>query len=378
MNRETPSFSMIRLVLAFLACFLGGTRCLPAASEPPGEVPATTPPYPHSDVIERITWDWSTLRTAAPGSDLWPITWAADDSLFIAFGDGGGFDGTDRDGRVALGFARIEGSPQRFVGINLNGGKNPLHPASFPHSGKVGGVVAVGQRLYAWLNTQNGKWPDVDQALIWSDDAGANWQRAKWVFPKGEARLKPSTFLNFGKGYTAVPDSLDGFVYFYGQKQGDPNHTFMGRVAKQKLPDRDAYEFFGGLSRDQAHWTSDVAKAVPVFVGISGDLSTVVYVPGLRLYLLTNFHSGPGQLGIFDSAEPWGPWTTVSYEENWAGMGAKGQGLTCSFPAKWMSTDGQTLWCVFSAYGPGAKQGINAHDKFNIVKATIHSKASTK
>jgi hypothetical protein len=29
------------------------------------------------------------------------------------------------------------------------------------------------------------------------------------------------------------------------------------------------------------------------------------------------------------------------------------------------------LWCVFSAYGQGAKQGIDAHDKFNVVKATL-------
>jgi hypothetical protein len=52
-------------------------------------------------------------------------------------------------------------------------------------------------------------------------------------------------------------------------------------------------------------------------------------------------------------------------------MGAGGEGLTCCFPQKWMSADGRTLWCVFSAYGQGAKQGIDAHDKFNVVKATL-------
>jgi hypothetical protein len=52
-------------------------------------------------------------------------------------------------------------------------------------------------------------------------------------------------------------------------------------------------------------------------------------------------------------------------------MGTDGEGLTCSFPQKWMSADGRTLWCVFSMYGKGARQGINAHDKFNLVKATL-------
>ena len=35
------------------------------------------------------------------------------------------------------------------------------------------------------------------------------------------------------------------------------------------------------------------------------------------------------------------------------------------------SADGLTLWSIFSVYGDGAKKGINAHDKFNLVKATL-------
>src|SRR5207248_4431350 len=122
-------------------------------------------PYPPSAFIEGIDWQWDTLRTAAPGSDLWPVTWARDGNLYAAWGDGGGFGGTDQDGRVAMGFARIEGPPERFAGFNVNGGKEPEHRASFPKHGKMGGLLAVGARLYGWLNTQNGTWPDVDQAL---------------------------------------------------------------------------------------------------------------------------------------------------------------------------------------------------------------------
>ena len=332
------------------------------------------PPYAHSRVIERIVWEWDTLQTAAPGSDLWPITWAADGSLFTAWGDGGGFGGSDQDGRVALGFARIEGSPEHFVGMNVNGGKNSRHPASFAGKGKVGGVLAVGNRIYAWLNTQNGKWPDVDQALIWSDDAGATWHRADWVFQKGAGNLKPSTFLNFGKAYAGVPDELAGYVYLYGQKQGETTKIFLCRAKTEKLLDRSAYEFWAGLDNDRPRWTADPAKARAVFTDRSGDLASVVYLPALRRYLLTAFHLGPGQLGVFDAPNPWGPWTTVTYEQHWAGMGIEGQGLTCSFPQKWMSADGQSVWCIFSTYGPGAKLGINAHDKFNLVRARIELK----
>src|SRR6516162_5671567 len=72
------------------------------------------PPYPPSRVIESITWHWETYRTAAPGSDLWPTTWGPDGHLYAAWGDGGGFGGTDSDGRVSMGFARIEGGPEKF------------------------------------------------------------------------------------------------------------------------------------------------------------------------------------------------------------------------------------------------------------------------
>ena len=359
-------------ISAALLCILAIPRIASAEADK-GDA-RSKPPYPHSAVIDRIVWDWPTRKTAAPGSDLWPITWAADGSIFTAWGDGGGFGGTDQDGRVALGFARIDGPPEHFVGINLNGGMNPRHPASFPKKGKVGGVLAVGVRVYAWLNTQNGKWPDVDQALIWSDDQGATWQQADWIIAKGEGHFKPSTFLNFGKGYTGVPAGLGAYVFFYGQKQGDASDTFMGRVPAEKLPDRQAYEFFAGLSDSQPRWSADVAAATPVLVDRSGDLAGVAYLPALKRYLLTAFHTGPGQLGIFDSPNPWGPWTTVAYEEHWGDMGAAGEGLTCSFPAKWMGDDNKTLWCVFSCYGGTAKQGIDAHDKFNLVKATIELK----
>jgi hypothetical protein len=56
-------------------------------------------------------------------------------------------------------------------------------------------------------------------------------------------------------------------------------------------------------------------------------------------------------------------------------MGKKGEGLICSFPRKWMSADNLTLWSIFSAYGDSAKTGINAHDRFNLVKATVRLRA---
>ena len=86
-----------------------------------------------------------------------------------------------------------------------------------------------------------------------------------------------------------------------------------------------------------------------------GTPATVAYVPALKRYLLASFHTGPDQLGIFDAPEPWGPWTTVAYYEDWGRMKNEGHGLNCEFPQKWISDDGQTMWCVFSVYGAGGR-----------------------
>lgn len=329
-------------------------------------------PYPPSPVIEGIAWHWDTLKQAAPGSDLWPMTWAADGHLYAAWGDGGGFGGTNSDGRVAMGFARIEGSPEAFVATNVNGGKNPENPASFPDKGKTGGIVCVDGTLYARLNMQDGEWPDVNHGLVWSRDQGATWETAPWVFPKGDGRFKPTAFVQFGQDYDGVPDHLAAFVYFHGHRQGQSGDTFMGRVLRDRIADRETYEFIAGFAADGTPiWSSGVDQAQPVFTDPDGGIGSVTYVPALDRYIGAGYHGGPNKLGIFDAPEPWGPWTTVAYYEDWGDMGSDGHGLTCSFPRKWMSADGLTMWCVFSVYGEGAKQGIKAHDCFNLVKLTL-------
>ena len=338
---------------------------------------SSKPPYPPSPVIQGIAWHWDTYTNAAPGSDLWPVTWGADDHLYAAWGDGGGFGGSDSDGRVSMGFARIEGGPENCRGINVNGGKNPESPASFPKKGKTSGIAFVDGTLYASINLQDGPWPAVNHTLAWSADRGATWTKADWLFPKGAANFQPAKFLNFGKDYTGVPAPLAGYVYIYGPSQdarrGSGNRLYLVRAPRSRLRERAAYEFCQGPRGDgQPSWSSDFALARPVFTDANGlTPGAVVFNPGIKRFLLTCFHTGPGQLGVFEASTPWGPWRTVAYYENWGNMGDAGEGLSCEFPQKWISADGLTLWSVFSVYGQGGKQGINAHDKFNLVKATM-------
>jgi hypothetical protein len=334
-------------------------------------------PYPPSRNIKGITWHWDSYQTAAIGSDLWPVTWGPDDNLYVAWGDGGGFGGTDSDGRVGLGFGRIEGGPEHFQGININGGKNPEHPATFPKKGKSGGVIFDQGILYANINLQDGPWPDVNHVLAWSADKGASWTKCDWLFAKGADNFHPARFLNFGKDGAGVPAPLAGYIYLCGgtqdPKRGATNSLYLARAPRGKILDRDVFQFFSGLDANgHAEWNQNFAPARPIFSDANGiALGGMVYDPGLGCFLLTTFHAGPGQLGVFESRQPWGPWRTVAYYEDWGGMGTAGEGLTCEFPQKWMSADGSTLWAIFSVYGAGAKQGIKAHDRFNLVKVKL-------
>ncbi len=276
------------------------------------------------------------------------------------------------------GVARIEGPAENFRGINVNGGKAPEHPATFPRKGKTAELAFVDGVLYAAVNLQDGPWPDVHHALAWSTDRGATWTQASWLFPMGAGDFQPATFLQFGKGYTGLPSRLAGYVYLCGPKhvggRGNGNRLYLARAARGKLRDRLAYEFFHGLEKGEPTWTPDSAAARPIFTDLNGALSgAMVYNPGLKRFLLTCFHAGPGELGVFDAAQPWGPWSTIAYYEHWGQMGAAGEGLNCEFPQKWMSDDGLALWCIFSVYGDGGKQGIWAHDRFNLVKATLRA-----
>lgn len=134
---------------------------------------AESPPGP-STPITGVTFDWSSHLRFAPGSDNWPATWSDDDNQYAFWGDGGGFGGSNTDGRVSLGVARIEGDGGSYQGVNRFGGKSGECPSTI--YGKVHGApLSLHGVLYAWLT------PDIEAAvydsftLIKSIDKGCTW-----------------------------------------------------------------------------------------------------------------------------------------------------------------------------------------------------------
>lgn len=351
------------LVLCVAGCNNGSVGPGHAASPS-----SSNPPYPASSVIKGITWDWGSRVRKAPGSDLWPVTWGAGNNLYAAWGDGGGFGGTDSKGRVSLGFAKIEGSPEHFTGVNIWGGEAGKNPAQF--GGKSGGMFSANGTLYAWINLQNRPWPHPDVTLAWSDNLGATWEKAAWIFPGTNAAFRPEGFLNFGRDNA---NARDQYIYIYGRDVGNDRAAFLARVLPSNLRDKTRYEYFCGLGGKGApEWSTNIINRRPCFSDPNGvEGFTVIYNQPLGRYIATTAHGNVARLGIFDAPQPWGPWTTIAYYDDWGGYPKHGgEALAYSFPTKWISNDGLTMWMIFSAYDPPT----DSLDSFNLVKCTLRLK----
>jgi CubicO group peptidase (beta-lactamase class C family) len=305
-----------------------------------------TIPYPRSPVIQSVQWaPKEEIVRKAEGGDNWPITWADDDLLYTAYGDGWGFEPFVPN-KLSMGFASVKGGPTDFEGTNIRSATGE-RVGQGPEGKKVSGMLMVDATLYMLVrNAENSQ-------LAWSEDYGKTWEWSEWRFTNS---FGYPTFLNFGKNYAGARDN---FVYIYSHNSDSAyeksDSMVMARVPKDRIRDRSAYVFFRGIDyKGEPYWSRRIEERGAVFshpghcyrIGIS-------YNAGLKRYLWCHIHPesedsrGPrfqGGFGIYDAPEPWGPWTTVYFSPAWD----VGPGETSSFPTKWMSKDGKTVHLVFS------------------------------
>jgi len=341
-NYENHLIAALRILLITLCAMAGQSFAAPQA------------PYPQSAVISGINWDFTSLNQAAPGSDLWPVTWADDNNLYTSWGDGGGFNGTNSLGRVTIGVAKIIGTPVNLQASNQFGGNNPVASATF--DGKPTGILSVNGTLYmgvveqnAWLRLKIGK--STDHGITWAFNS-SNWStNADWDFAEPDGAFSDVSFLQFGKNYQGARDN---YVYAYSQdKRANQLRTDIAlfRVPKDQIMNRAAYEYFSGFDNtNKPLWSTDINLRKAVFSDPNsvGWGARVSYNPVLKRYLLTTWHANDGSWGVFDAPEPWGPWTTVAYYTQWMDNNFK---FGFSFPQKWLATNGLDFTMVFSGAG---------------------------
>lgn len=335
----------------------------------PSYIVSKTPmaPYPQSPVIEEITFDMSTYKELAPGSDNWSITWSDNDHQYTTWGDGGGFGGTNKDGRVSLGVGRVEGLKNNYKGINVWGGLGSENPAQF--SGKSYGIISIKGILYMWRNGtgSDGSAFDFNQLFV-SNDHGANWKFANVEFKRENFLVSKGffcpTFLQFGKDYNGARDH---YIYIYAPENKDdlwevqkPGEITLIRVPAQQMTDQSKFEFFGGIDvSGNPVWTQEIVDRKPVFKDANNGVmrTSVSYNRGLSRYILvtqqiSRFRSNGGRIGIYDAPEPWGPWTTVLFADPWViGLQTGEKTVFWNFSNKWLGENGEDFVLVYTGKG---------------------------
>ena len=316
-------------------------------------------PYPQSDLISAVEFaPAETVLRLAYGSDNWPVTWAADDNLYTAYGDGNGFiPGTEI--KLSLGICRVEGDPPDIKGSNIRTTSGE-RVGDGMYGPKASGMLMVDGTLYMLVRNLN------NSQLAWSDDSGLTWEWADWRFTSG---FGCPTFLNFGKDYE---DARDNYVYVYSNDEESAykasDAMILARVPKNRIKERDSYEYFAGYGGNtKPFWSEDYQKRKAVFTNPGKCYrSGITYNEGLKRYLWCQIiqvsdrgtargSRFKGGLGIFEAPEPWGPWKTVYYTMDWD----MGPGETASIPVKWMSEDGRSCYYLFSGDDYFSVRGVN-------------------
>jgi Domain of unknown function (DUF4185) len=344
-------------------------------------------PYPPSNLVTGLEIDWTTHQRHALGSDNFQLTWADDNHQYGIWGDGDGFAGPNPKYRVSMGVARIEGGYDNYLGYDRYGHKES---SEFEANikGKSWGIICLRGTLYAWIHPDKpGAWGDweyhnTESRLFVSKNKGASWKAADWAFTQ-EDDLIGGNILQFGKNNS---DALDKYVYHYmahpdisrdtARKAAElhvPGRIYLLRVPERKIMKRGAYEFFSGFKDGNPTWSENIDDKKPVFFDDNGVGSPIgiSFNPGLKKYMLSTEHSKPhsGMLGVFESANPWGPWSTVTYltNETWFGYdNHEAVPANCffwCFPVKWISEDGNSATMVFTGGGRGKN-----NDSFNTVR----------
>ncbi len=316
------------------------------------------PPLPSSSLIDSISFEpASGIEIAAVDCDNWPITWADDGAMYTAWGDGWGFR-HEIEKKLSNGLARIDGGPEDWTGTDIRSESGET-VGQGAHGTKASGMLSVDGVLYMWMRNSG------NSQLAWSRDHCKTWE---WGFKFNEDEsMGCPAFLNFGKDYQGA---RDGYVYIYSQDgpsaYEDYDRVVLARVPKNKITERDSYEFLSGYSdAGNPLWSSDINERAGTlsFPGHCHRLD-VTYNPGIGRYLMVMAANHRGAVGIYEATEPWGPWRTAWFTPYW------GLGDTHGYriPSKWISGDGRNFYLVFS----GRVFGETSYDAFCVRKATIH------
>ena len=217
-------------------------------------------PFPTSTAITGIVFaPIAAVTQAAQGSDNWPLTWADDDAIYTAYGDGFGFDPPLTE-KLSLGYAKVTGSPPTFLGTNIRSATGE-QIGDGPSGKKASGLLSVDSVLYQLVRNANNNGEACELAR--SADYMATWTWSTWRIDE----LGYCAFANYERDYAGAQD---GFVYFYSpdtpSAYNETDTIVLGRVPRDQITERKAYEFFAGFdTQSEPVWSLDISRRQPIF-----------------------------------------------------------------------------------------------------------------
>lgn len=314
-------------------------------------------PYDNSTLITGVSFDTESLVRLAAGSDNWACTWGSDGKLYATWGDGDGFESADS----GMGVATIDGIPPATLT-----GDDLWRVDRGSLGGKSLGIIMIDSVLYMLAGPGSNFDAFETTWLQYASSPYTSWTYSSTFFTTADGFSKPC-ILQFGQNYAGARDN---YVYVYGVNAaaGDGvkwTEIFLARVPKAEFATRASWEFLSALDGSfNPSWSSDVGDAIAVFTDASGgvtDSPSVTYHQTIGRYILMKAFDPAktypsGGLSIFEAPEPWGPWKTVLYEENWQGSE---NAYYYQIPTKWISGNDFTM--IFTGWNSGESIALDAY-----------------
>jgi len=305
-----PSHLFYALCVGLLASGCGGGGGGGANKPPPAseQNPSATP-APGADIVG-ATFDWSSHKRFAPGSDNWPTTWSDDDSQYAMWGDGGGFEGSNDSkdpNYTSFGVSKITGDYNNYSGTNVYGGVD--HQCESTLIGKSHGAPLSinGGVLYTWVTSGTDKYGGFTTFILYrSDDKACTWSKLNVAFtadvtpPFGDENTDEVAyggFVQFGKDYQSA---IDNYVYVVAVRPAEsggvlylhkPGQIMLIRAPRESIEDRSAYEFFAGLDANgNPTWSTNPTSGKPIVTDATGvgTFPQIIYVPEVKRFVYTN------------------------------------------------------------------------------------------
>ena len=363
---------------------------------------------PRSTSISGLEWTGDRKACPMPGihNDTHPMTWAADDELYLSAGDPNFIFENGRYRHIPWKEAhqRPDVYPhmggldiEKLTGYGYDFGIEQVNtmPGLMGPGGtgpKPSGMISVNGSLYLAAQNLLGRKPaphkeksqhGSDATILRSDDFGKSWypdiqplltemEAADYDRPNMRWRTSPEertgwkgwrpmfpgwkfggpSFVQFGRDNA---DAVDDYVYAISGDQWDNGSELrVGRVPQDQILDVEAWQWAEVGSGSSVTWTGNLEGSKPVLT-LNGHLGLpeMVYLPRLGRYLLLTWGlhkdfdvEAGSELTVLESEHPWGPFRLVHYEEIWDSV------EICPYcprvPMKWFDADALSGWLIHS------------------------------